>query len=405
MRINYRLQPKKIGYTLGAIAVVLVIFSLIGEYLFETAFADMDENPLLLVLDLFSVNLEDSIPTWFSVLILFIASVLLSVIALGKWQSKDRYRLHWAGLAGVFLYLSMDEGAVIHEILADALQAEFDTSHYLYFGWQIVAIPLVVIFGLLYLRFVFQLPARIRNLFILSAVIYVGGAIGVESISANQYYIDDGVSLTYLVIATVEEFFEMMGIIIFIYSLLIYIDQMNYVVMLTTDTVEDTELADAPVTTLPTDPVDEATPQENPLLRRLNPLVWIIALLLITNVAMLMWIVSDEPASTTTETTTPALFYTPINDQLNANNVAVVQLADIFNFENPMSRQIATALLGLFDEVFVVSLPENDTSVVFAGDVLPFDRDSLTELLHANGDVQFIIFDTMTVQAIAGATP
>ena len=52
---------------------------------------------------------------------------------------------------------------------------------------------LALIFTLLYLRFLFHLPPRIRNLFILAGVCYVGGAVIVEAISANRYSLDGGV--------------------------------------------------------------------------------------------------------------------------------------------------------------------------------------------------------------------
>jgi hypothetical protein len=36
------------------------------------------------------------------------------------------------------------------------------------------------------------------------------------------------------------------------------------------------------------------------------------------------------------------------------------------------------------------------------GDALPFDQADLTNILHANGISQFIIFDTPAVKAIVG---
>ena len=407
MNINYHIQPRKTGYFLGAIAIVLVILSLTGEYLFQIDFFNVsDDSPILFVLDVFSVNIEQSIPTWFSVIILFFASVLLTWIAVGKWRTNDQYRAHWVGLAVTFMYLSIDEGAVIHEILATELQVELELTNYLYFGWHVIAVPLVIIFGLIYLRFVFHLPARIRNLFIISAGIYVGGALGVEAISANRWYLDQGLSLTYLAIATLEEFCEMMGVIVFIYALLTYINQSDYSLTLVPNKEQQKEqqaesaLIDS---NLAPDGAVASNSHTPPILQRVNPLVLVIAVLIITNIAALVWITAGEPAVVTAEETSTQ-FYAPINDQLNEDNVIVVQMAEVFDFENPAGYQVAGSLLALYDEVFVVSLPEAGNSFIFAGDTLPFDRDSVTELLHANGDVQFIIFDTMMVQAIASAT-
>jgi len=63
--------------------------------------------------------------------------------------------------------------------------------------------------GLLYWQFVWALPKPTRNRFILAAAIYVGGALVIEVISANQYAVDEGRSLLYSAIGTTEEFCEM----------------------------------------------------------------------------------------------------------------------------------------------------------------------------------------------------
>jgi hypothetical protein len=50
----------------------------------------------------------------------------------------------------------------------------------------------------------------------------------------------------------------------------------------------------------------------------------------------------------------------------------------------------------------VLTLPSMESSVVFAADTLPFDRDMITEILHANGITQFVIFETPAVRALLG---
>lgn len=80
-----------------------------------------------------------------------------------------------------------------------------------------------MIFLLVFRKFIFSLPFRTKALFILAGAIYVGGAIGMESIGG---YIADTPGLhpaAYAVAATIEELLEMLGVIIFIYALLSYI--------------------------------------------------------------------------------------------------------------------------------------------------------------------------------------
>ncbi|MFC1961111.1 hypothetical protein ACFLYO_10415 [Chloroflexota bacterium] len=222
MRHSYVLNPLRTGIILGGIALCLAGLSLVGEFLLEVVFAGKESTGLSLI-DLFSVNVENSIPTWYSTVLLLFSAILLALIAHTKWIRHDLYRRHWAGLVVIFLYLSIDEGVAIHEYLADPLFYAFNTSGYLFFGWQIVAVPLVIVFGLVYVRFLFDLPPAIRHGFIGAAVIYTGGALFVEGLSASYLYNQNNViNFTYLAIATVEETFEILGVVNFISVLLTY---------------------------------------------------------------------------------------------------------------------------------------------------------------------------------------
>jgi len=60
-------------------------------------------------------------------------------------------------------------------------------------------------------------------LFIIAGVIFVTGAIGLDFVS-ELYYQKGQLDLTYVIISTFEETQEMVGILIFIYALMSYID-------------------------------------------------------------------------------------------------------------------------------------------------------------------------------------
>ena len=117
----------------------------------------------------------------------------------------------------------MDEASTIHEKLTPILQEQLELTGYFYFGWVVVGLAAVLVVGLVYLPFVKRLPPRIRNLFILAAVLYVGGALVVESISANLWFHNDGTSLQFSAVGTLEEWMEMLGVITMIYAQLEYI--------------------------------------------------------------------------------------------------------------------------------------------------------------------------------------
>lgn len=389
-----------VGITLGMIALFLVFQSILGEYILTNVLHNPDSVPALLF-DLFSVNAEQTIPTWYSVALLLLAAVLLALIARSKGTTKDSYTLYWLGLAVLFLYLSIDEGAVIHEIAADALHVSFNTTGFLYFGWQIIAVPIVVIIAILYLRFVFHLPSRIRNLFILAALLYVGGALVVEGISANQFYADGAqTTVVYLAIGTLEEFCEMLGVIVLIYTLLTYISQMGYQYTFSSTSA-------LPSARNPNSFIEEAVTQppfQVAILPRVRPFLPRIGLAIIMiagfNFILFVWAQSQDTTVIRSDSSVP--IYQAIVDQLTSAGTIVSQMQGMFGSNNPAADQYAASLLALFDNVMVISFPASETSIYIAGDQLLFDQNALIQLLHTQGENQFILFDTPTVRALTG---
>lgn len=73
-----------------------------------------------------------------------------------------------------------------------------------------------------FIPFLLHLPRRCRVLFVLAASLYLGGALGVERWTdrfAEQDLLD---TLEYNLWTTVEESLEMLGVVLFIYTLLAY---------------------------------------------------------------------------------------------------------------------------------------------------------------------------------------
>jgi hypothetical protein len=171
----------------------------------------------------FDVNREKSFPNLYSAYALLLCALLLGTISLAKRTSGDRYVAHWALLGAVFLYLSVDEGLVIHEKLISPLQSALDTGGFLRHAWVIPGAVAVLVLGLAYLRFVLDLPAGIRNLFVVAGALYVGGALGMEMVGG--YYLSVfGDTLGQELVTNTEEAFEMLGVVVFVYALLLYLD-------------------------------------------------------------------------------------------------------------------------------------------------------------------------------------
>jgi hypothetical protein len=82
---------------------------------------------------LFDFNTEANIPTFYSSLALISCSILLAFIFLAHKRQGSSYK-PWRGLSIIFLFLSIDEIATIHEWVNDPIQQLLNTSGLLYFA-------------------------------------------------------------------------------------------------------------------------------------------------------------------------------------------------------------------------------------------------------------------------------
>ncbi len=190
-----------------------VIFFLVFSHIaLQAIHYYVTELPWLLR-EIFDVDEEESFTNWFSTIILFIASVLLFLIARIKKNDQDPFKNHWYGLAWGFGLLSMDEVAGLHETLNTVTD----------FAWTIPGAFIVLVVFLLYLKFILHLPKPTSTLFCIAGSIYVGGSVGVEHLA--DYYVEafEMDNFGYQIFTAVEETLEMLGVVIFIQALLKYL--------------------------------------------------------------------------------------------------------------------------------------------------------------------------------------
>ena len=174
---------------------------------------------------LFNFNEESNIPTFFSVIILFISFLLLLFIALVHKKNKSNYVL-WLVLCIIFLFLSFDEFVQIHERIGHILRLYFKFSGLLHFAWVIPYGILLISFTFIYyFKFLLKLPKKIMWLFIFSGIIYIAGALGFEMLAAKEVTSVRNSDLVKDIFICIEETFEMVGIALFIYTLLVYINE------------------------------------------------------------------------------------------------------------------------------------------------------------------------------------
>jgi hypothetical protein len=175
---------------------------------------------------IFSLSYEQNIPTWYSSCLLLVCSLLLAVIAMGARKSNASYVRHWWLLAAGFLYISLDETVSLHE----AASGWMDLGGVLYFSWVIPAGILVTVLGISYLRFLAHLPKRTRLQFIVAGGIYVTGALVMELPLGYWTEQQGSQNFVYAAIDLVEESMEILGVTLFLLSLLEYLQEKRWTI-------------------------------------------------------------------------------------------------------------------------------------------------------------------------------
>jgi hypothetical protein len=172
----------------------------------------------------FNLEEENNIPSWFQSTVLLGISLMLGVIAAAKRQQRDRFAFQWAGLAVLFAGLSLDESASLHEMTATQIRTLLHTSGLFYFAWVVPALLFLAVMAVTYWRFLMHLETHERRRFIASAVVYAGGAVGMEMLGGAYFSAHSNTAdLTYIFMSGLEETLEMTGAILFTASLLDYL--------------------------------------------------------------------------------------------------------------------------------------------------------------------------------------
>ncbi len=205
--------------TLIGVTLLLILASTAGQLVkyrlgYETAYG---------FIPLFFVGEERNIPTYYSSLLLLCASVLLGIIGLTHHRLRLRHARHWTVLALIFLLLSLDEVAGLHEMMIRPMREALHVGGFFYFAWVIPGGVFVLAFAWSYLRFFLDLAPKFRWLLGAAGLLYIGGALGVEMLGGRHADLYGLENLTYRMYQTVEESFEMLGMVLFIHALLRYV--------------------------------------------------------------------------------------------------------------------------------------------------------------------------------------
>ena len=152
-----------------------------------------------LLLQLFELDEENNVPTWFSSFILLNNAIALAI----AFAQASRHQWQWLVLGFGFLLLSVDEVAGLHETFHTAIDN----------NWTLYAAGLVALVGASFVPFLLALPRPLAGGFILSGSIYLSGALLVEYLSRDM----EEESLRYAFAVALEEGLEMAGALLFLF--------------------------------------------------------------------------------------------------------------------------------------------------------------------------------------------
>lgn len=218
MEHELALNGKRIVRALAAVTFILLMLDLTVKNIREFLGYDY----MLGMTPLFNFYEEANIPTWYTSVLLLVGAVLLFLTFQHCRKAGLKFAWHWLGLALIFLFLSADETARLHETMSQILKGTFVQALMPTMkssAWVALALPLILLIGFLYLRLFLSLDGRLKRLFAVSALLYLGGALGMEVVEI-YYLAGHPVDMNFHVMTSIEETMEMSGLIVCIYALL-----------------------------------------------------------------------------------------------------------------------------------------------------------------------------------------
>lgn len=164
------------------------------------------------VRDIFDMSLETSLATWLSITVF----LLLGGCCFGLGRLRRRSAFYAGGV--LFVYLSADDGAMLHERLGRVLHPYFDTGPV--FVWVVVLAPLFVVAGLLVVVLFWEAAGagRGHRRLLVAGSIAMAAALGIEAMEG--VVVDAEIRWRGLPLerytGVLEEFLELLGPILWL---------------------------------------------------------------------------------------------------------------------------------------------------------------------------------------------
>lgn len=217
--MELQLNPTRITRTL----ITLMLVLLLAHVLMLVTYFQIGDPQKMDFWYIIDMDSENNFPTFFSVALLLIATLLAHLSA----KADHSLSIYWMALSLLLLLMAIDESLSLHEEYVgpwtDLLLEHYGmvASGYLYYAWIIPYGLMVMFIGAFFLRFLWQLPRPVAIRLIISGLIFLTGAIGMEMLAGNEVtQANDSNSAYYRVLSTIEETLEMSGVILLCHTLL-----------------------------------------------------------------------------------------------------------------------------------------------------------------------------------------
>lgn len=156
------------------------------------------------ILDIFDLDEEGTVTVWLgSTLLAFAGLLALSLATLDTTKN----RRHWLGVSALSIFLSLDEGAMVHE-RSELLAVSIVVFIFFYSG------------GIAHIRFINRIGNEIALHLILGACLFVLGSIVVDGFSSSYIQAFGRDNIGYRGRATLEEGLEFAGIFLILRGLM-----------------------------------------------------------------------------------------------------------------------------------------------------------------------------------------
>jgi len=162
----------------------------------------------------FDLNAEGNFASWYEAFPLLIAAVLTLALASHYRAQAAPLAGRWGALSALFLFMSIDEAAQLHDLFTGPLRRRLDLDFgAFYFAWLLPAVVFLAFCAWYFAPLIRSLPGAIRIRLLAAAAVYFGGAVVVEMVSG--FVAEYGRRSTpYLAVLTFEETCEIVGLLI-----------------------------------------------------------------------------------------------------------------------------------------------------------------------------------------------